>query len=66
MTSLPRVLAHHGAESREAPCPPRVPPNSPEAVPVVQLAVGQVTLHQVHVLLAGRTRAAGGPVGALL
>lgn len=33
---------------------------------VVQLAVGQVTLHQVHVLLAGGARAAGGPVGALL
>lgn len=35
-------------------------------MPVVQLAVGQVTLHQVYVLLAGSTRAAGGPVGALL
>lgn len=33
---------------------------------MVQLAVGQVTLHQVHVLLAGSARAAGGPVGALL
>ena len=49
----------------EAPAP-RCPGHSPEAVPVVQLALGQVTLHQVHVLMAGRTRAAGGPAGALL
>ena len=33
---------------------------------MVQLAVGQVPLHQVYVLLAGGARAAGGPVGALL
>lgn len=42
------------------------PARSPEAVPVEQLAVDQVTLHQVYVLLAGSARAAGGPVGALL
>lgn len=33
---------------------------------MVQLALGQVTLHQVHVLLAGRAGAAEGPVGTLL
>lgn len=33
---------------------------------VVQLALGQVALNQVHMLLAGRARAAGGPLGTLL
>lgn len=46
--------------------PPGSRRHSPEAVPVVQLALGQVALHQVHVLPAGCARAAGRPVGALL
>ena len=46
--------------------PPGRRSHSPEAVPVVQLALGQVALHQVHMLPAGRTRAAGRLVGALL
>lgn len=40
--------------------------HSPEAVPVVEPAISQVSLHQVHMLPAGRTGATGGPVGALL
>lgn len=63
-----------GAEPREfLPCSgvrgpgPAAPPcHSPEAVPVVQLALRQVPLHQVHVLPAGCAHAAGRPVGALL
>lgn len=71
-------LAHCDAGSTEAPLlgngvlgglPPHPPGSrghSPEAVAVVQLALGQVALNQVHMLPAGRARAAGGPLGALL
>jgi hypothetical protein len=40
--------------------------HSPEAVPVVEPALGQVPLHQVHTLSTGRTHAAGRLVGSLL
>lgn len=58
-------LAWYWAAGGEAPAP-RLPSHSPEAVPVVQLALSQVTLHQMYVLPAGCACAAGGPVGTLL
>lgn len=71
-------LAHCDAGSTEAPLlgngvlggspppPPGSHGHSPEAVAVVELALGQVALDQVHVLLAGSARATGGPLGAPL
>lgn len=43
-----------------------LPQHSPEAVPVVQLALHQVPLHQVHPLSTGCACAAGGLLLALL
>lgn len=73
-------LADCDAESTEAPflgsrvlggarppsCPPCSRSHSPEAVAVVELALDQGALDQVHMLLAGGACAAGGPLGTLL